>query len=392
MPKKAWVVIAVALGVIFFVTLWFVKSQTDQGAGVPIRIGAILPLTGSAALLGTEIKQGMELAIKEINSTGGIGGRRLEVIFLDSKNDAKEGVSAARKLLDLDQVPVIITAMSSVTMAIIPIIDKRKIVLFSTVTATPGLTQKSQWVFRDYYTTDTQGEAMARFLTEEAGVKAVAVLYINDDYGVTGTEVFRKIYSDRGGNILTSEAYEKASTDLRAQITKAMMHKPEAIHIIAYGQALAIAVRQIRELGYKGKILSYTGLVDQDVLKQAGSAAEGAIVVASTYDPQAPVGRVQKQFIETYREAFAKLPSHYPAFGYDATILLVEAMRGKGYLPEEIRQGLLTLGEQELVLGTVRVSENREVAFTQVIKIIRDGKPMTVVGRQASLASWPTNE
>lgn len=337
-----------------------------------IKVGAILPLTESAAILGNGVKEGMEIAVDNVNTTGGIKGQQLKVIFQNSQNDATKGLSALQMLLDVEKVPAVVVAMSSVTSAAIPVADKRQVVLFGTVTATPGLTKQSEWVFRNYYTTDAQGAVMARYLIDTE-IKKIAVIYINDDYGVTGTDAFRKSYAEMGGQVLAGEGYDKASTDMRAQITKAMADNPAAILLISYGSSLGNLVKQVRELGYQGKVLSYTGLVDPDVLKQAGTAADGANVVTSTYNPDKPVGTIEKRFVEAYQKRFGKLPSHYAAFGYDTLMMIVASMRESGTSSEQIRKGLGSIGKTELAMGEISIEPDREVHFLQVMKVIHKG-------------------
>lgn len=171
-------VITVVIASLMAFSVGCVKKEEKE-----IKIGAILPLTGSAALLGTETKEGIDIAIEEINSASGIKGSPIKVIYHYSQNDPKEGVSAFRVLTDIEKTPVIISSMSSVTKAIIPIANEKKVVLMATVTATPKITELSEWVFRNYYTTDIQGEVLSRFIVNKINIKKVGVLYLNDDYG-----------------------------------------------------------------------------------------------------------------------------------------------------------------------------------------------------------------
>lgn len=351
------------------ISLGCAKKQPEE-----IKIGAILPLTGTAALLGTETKEGIDIAVEEINRKGGIHGRRVKVIYHDSMNDPKEGLSAFRILTDIDKLPVIISSMSSVTKALIPSATEKKVVLVATVTAAPKITESSEWVFRNYYTTDVQGEVLATYVATKLGLKKMGVLYLNDDYGVTGYEAFKSGLEGNGGKVILAESYEKTDVDLRAQLLKLKAAKLEGICIVSYDNALVTALKQIKELKIQTKLFSYSGLADPKVLQLAGDSAEGVFVTVSDYDPSSPLEGKQKEFVDNYKQKFGKLPGHYPAFGYDTTILIAEAVKKGGYEPEKIRKALLDIKNLDLTLGQAVIQPNREVRFGQIVKVVNSGK------------------
>jgi len=139
MGKKAWISLTVAIAVgLFFVFAW--QSRTMKPGS--IEVGAILPLSGSASLLGQGVLEGIEMAAAEINTHGGINGKHVLLVTEDSKNDPKEAVSAFYKMTTTSNPIVIISEMSSVSKALAPLAERKKVVLFSTVTAAPDLTNK----------------------------------------------------------------------------------------------------------------------------------------------------------------------------------------------------------------------------------------------------------
>jgi len=143
--KKRWITLAIILVVIVGLLIVFTnvgKKSKDY------KIGAILPLTGSASYLGKNIQKGMELAQEEINNAGGINSVPLNIIFEDSMNDPKTGVSSYEKLVNNKSLNAIIVAMSTVTNAIIPLAKRDKIPLLCTAVSASGISKQSQWVFR----------------------------------------------------------------------------------------------------------------------------------------------------------------------------------------------------------------------------------------------------
>ena len=148
-----------------------------------IKIGAILPMTGQAASYGKWMKQGIEIAVDEINETGGISGKKFEVIFEDSKSDNRVGVDAANKLISIDKVKVIETTLTGVTQSIIPITERNKIILFTSATA-PGLTDGGVYVFRNETNMANEVDRMIEACKNELNIKNVALLYINNAVGI----------------------------------------------------------------------------------------------------------------------------------------------------------------------------------------------------------------
>ena len=150
-----------------------------------IRIGAILPLTGDIAEYGNRIKKGIDLAIEEIENQGGINGKRAKVLYEDSTGFPKGGVSAVQKLISINRVPIIIGAVaSSVTLAIVPQTTESKVVLFSPASSSPKLSGVSPFFFRDWPSDVLEARLLAEFTFNKLGIKKVAILNVNNDYGL----------------------------------------------------------------------------------------------------------------------------------------------------------------------------------------------------------------
>ncbi len=374
MDKKAWIGVAVVIAVgLFFVFTWQSRTMKPES----IEVGAILPLSGSASLLGQGVLEGIEMAVEEINTHGGINDKHVLLVSEDSKNDPKEAVSAFYKMTTTGKPFVIISEMSSVSKALAPLAERKKVVLFSTVTAAPDLTSINKWVFRNYYSTRTQGKALANFLTTRIKPQHIGILHLTDDYGVIGKNELINALKEKGINETTAEGYAKEATDLRAQITKLQTAKVDVICVIAYDEALARAFQKIRELGYEGILCTYTGLANPKVLEQAGSSAQGAYVAMADYDPENPTEGVQFSFIANYKAKYGTLPSHYPAFGYDTFMCVARAMKG-AISPDEVRERLTHMPSFEGVMGTIAISETREVEFSQTVRVVKDNKIMPI--------------
>ena len=339
------------------------------------KIGAILPLTGPGAVFGEEDKRGIILAVEDINSKGGINGKKIEVIFEDSKTDPKEAVTIFNKFLAFSIPPVILSELSSVGMALKPLIEENKIVMFI-IAAHPDLTKEGGYVFRMLPTASNQTERLARLASEELKLKNIAILYINDDLGDALRKSFINSFKNLKGRIRAVEAFDKEGVDFRPQITKIIAKKPQAIFVAGYGKALGIVIKQIREMGYEGLLLGTPEIPFPEVLSIAGKAAEEAIIIDVLIDENNPK---VKKFIEKFKRRFKKEPTLAAYLAYDMLQMVAVAIKKKGYTSEGIREGLLSIRRFPGLTGRLDVLSNGDVNFRLGLKVIKGGKAVPLV-------------
>ncbi|MCD6099653.1 MAG: ABC transporter substrate-binding protein, partial [Candidatus Marinimicrobia bacterium] len=211
--KKIWIGIGIAV-VVILVAVFF-GTQTKKGPEV-IKIGAILPLTGGAGKYGEDAKLGIELAVEENNAKGGIKGKLIKVIFEDDQSNPQQTVSAFRKLITVHGVPVIIGAMtSSSALAVAPIAEQNRVVLISPSASAPVLSDAGDFVFRNELSDAYGGVVQAELTWKKLRIKKVAIIYINNDYGVGVKDAFEKTFKKLGGEIVDSESFEPDAQDFR---------------------------------------------------------------------------------------------------------------------------------------------------------------------------------
>jgi branched-chain amino acid transport system substrate-binding protein len=174
-----------------------VKKEENE-----IRIGAILPLTGDAAEWGSNTKNGIDLAVDNINSGGGINGRKIKILYEDTQGMPQNGVAAIQKLINVEKLPTVIDdSMSSVTLAMAPIAENNKVVLLSVGATAPKISEAGKYIFRIWNSDDLEGKVSARFVYDDLKLKNAAILYINNDYGTGLDSVFKKAFEELGGKI-----------------------------------------------------------------------------------------------------------------------------------------------------------------------------------------------
>ena len=341
-----------------------------------IKIGAILPLTGSAAEIAEQHKEGIDFAVEEINRKGGIRGKRLEVIYEDDRNDPKQTVSAFNKLVDINKVAVVITVMSSPSMAVYPLAESKNVILFANC-GYPGITELSDWVFRDFPTSGQEARRMVRFAYENLQIRKLSILYINDAFGEGAMKVIKKEFEKQGGKILTVESFEKNKIDFKSSITRVLQSQPEAIYIYGYGKANGLVIKQIRELGYKGYILGSYNFSVEPSLSIAKDALEGTYFTAPSFNPNSSEEKI-RQFVKGFKEKYGTLPLWNTVYEYDAVHILAEAISKEGYSGKAIQRGLRAIGDFTGLAGKYRALPYGEWESELTIKTFKRGRQLIV--------------
>jgi len=369
--KKSWIAIVVAVVLALGIILALMRL-----AGEPheIRIGAVLPLTGGAGKYGEDAKLGIELAIEEENAKGGINGKFVKVVFEDDQSSPQQTVSAFRKLTTLDKVPVIIGAMtSSSALAVAPIAERSRVVLVSPSASAPALSNAGDYIFRNELSDAYGGLAQAKLTWSRLRIQKVAILYINNDYGVGVKDAFLQTFEKLGGEVLGTESFEPDAQDFRTQLTRIKQKSPEAIFMIAYKESIMI-LRQIKELGLKTKVLSTPLFEDREIIEKVGEAAEGVIYVYyGGFKPQSKDEQI-KRFVEAFRRSYNRDPGYYSALAYDATNIVLLAIKKGGIKSADIKNALYEIKDFLGVTGKTTFDANGDVTKPVILKTVKDGK------------------
>ena len=262
---------------LFLVFAVFMATNCAKEDVSSIRVGAILPLTGSAAPYGKNAQQGILLALDEINKNRGVKPK-IEVLFEDGKTNSKDGVAALLKFHDVEKIPFIIGDINSTSvLAMAPIAEEKHVILLSPGASNPKISDAGEFIFRNWHSDALEGEVDARFAYEKLGWKKAAVLYVNAGYGAGLAEVFQKRFQELGGKVVSYEAYPQDATDMRQQITRILETDTDGIFLPGWPKEMSVALRQLKQLGSKLPILSVQGFDDPSILQLAGAAAEGVI-------------------------------------------------------------------------------------------------------------------
>jgi branched-chain amino acid transport system substrate-binding protein len=341
------------------------------------KIGALMDVTGPIANFMGPLQNAVALAMKHVNAQGGLLKGKGVIVVGDTQGGAQTAVDAAGKLVNIEKVPVIMGAfMSSTTMAAanattIP----AGVVLLSPTSTTPAMTNlvDKDTVFRLVPSDNYQGEVMARMVLK-AGIKKVAVTYVNNDYGVGIGNTFMDAYKKAGGTITSSAKHEEKKNSYRSELATLTAGGPEALVVIAYaGDSGGIIVKQAVEGGLFKRFIGTDGLRDEALIKDVGAKALADSFFSAPTSPadNKAQGMLHKMFDDEFKSGSDKA---FVDQTYDATFMTALAVEKAGStdrskIPAALRA--IATGKGEVILPG---------EWAKAKKLIAEGKPITYVG------------
>lgn len=339
-----------------------------------IKIGCITPLTGDGASYGKSTKQGIDMAVEEINTLGGINGNKIEIIYEDDQMKPQMGINAIQKLITVDKVSVIIGAFgSSITLAIAPIAEKNKTILFSASSTADAIKDAGDYIFRNVPPNSKQGKDIANFCIDKLKAKTAAIFYMNNDYGISLKRTFEKAFYERGGTVVSIESYNPNDNDFRTQLSKIKIRNPEIISYPGHYKESGLILKQAKELGIKSTFIGGDGSFAPELIKIAGNAAESSFYAMMAMGFGVSDTDINK-FTERFKEKYGEEPSVYSAYAYDALMIIVEAIKRGGDTSESIKNALYQMKNFKGVTGITTFDKFGEVDKAFYIYEVKSGE------------------
>ncbi|MGI5173049.1 ABC transporter substrate-binding protein [Treponema sp. OMZ 840] len=301
----------------------FKKKKSDT-----IAIGGIFPLSGPVAVYGTEARNGVELAISEINAAGGIAGKQVVLISEDDEGNPEKTVNVYKKLTTKNGVKIIIGSLTSgATAAITSLAQAQKVVLLAPAATMTSITDAGDYVFRACFIDPFQGTVGGKFTAETLGKKRAAVLYdVANDYSVGLYENFKIAFEKSGGSVVAAESYSTGDKNFNAQLTKIKSANPDVVYLPDYYGVVALIAKQLRAQGINTEIVGgdgWGGLVD----KAGDEVLKG--FYSDHYAADSTEPRVKK-FVDSYTKMYNSTPVSFAALAYDCVYLLKDAIEKAG--------------------------------------------------------------
>ncbi len=325
-----------------------------------IKVGHLASMTGSTATFGTETDSGIRFAMEELNAAGGVDGKKFEVQTLDNRSLPEEARTVATKFTGDDSIVAVIGDVSSGrTIAAAPVLDRKGIPMVSPAATNAEVTKKGPHVFRVCFIDPFQGYAMAKFAKDNLKLTKVAILRDKkNEYSVGLADVFAAEFKKLGGTIVGDAAYQEGDSDFRAQLAQLKAAAPEALFVPGYYGEVGPIAQQSKELGLNVPLLGGDGWDSPDLVKGAGGALEGSYF-STHYSPDEKRAKVES-FVKDYQGKYGKQPSGNAALGYDAMMILADAIKRAGSVDREaITKALAETKGFDGVTGNITIDAER---------------------------------
>ena len=303
-------------------------SAKPATAAEPLLIGYQMPLSGDRSQYGEAFRNSAEIKLKAFNAAGGVDGTPVEIVYEDSKNDPKEAIAIARKFADNPKILGVLGDFSStVSMAAAEVYAKAGVPQLSQTASHPDYTKISKWQFRNITTQAYEGPFVADWM-RGTGAKTVAIIAIQNDWGISAAENFETAFKAKGGKVTATEYFNPGTRDFRSILTKIGRSKPDAIYLCMFYEEGASALQQAKQLNVKSAMFSTSSLYSPKLIELGGDAVDG-LRMASTFVPENPAKNVQT-FVSEYKSNYGDAPNMFAAQAYDAVGIMLDALKTAG--------------------------------------------------------------
>jgi len=351
-------------------------NANQQGQeSTEIVIGEFGSLTGTTATFGISTKNGIDMAIDEINKNGGLLGKQVRVVVEDDQGKPEEAQTVVTKLITKDQVIAVLGEVaSSRSLAAAPVAQTNGIPMISPSSTNPKVTQVGDYVFRVCFIDPFQGLVMAKFAANTLKIKNAAILRdIKNDYSVGLADVFAMNFKSMGGNIVADESYSEGDTDFSAQLTSIKAKNPEAIFVPGYYTEAGLIARQAKKLGIAAPLMGGDGWDSPKLIEIGGEALNGSYF-SNHYSQDDPSPIIQK-FVSDYKTRFNQVPDALAGLGYDSAAVLFDAIKRANSLePSKIRDAIAQTKDFQGVTGKITIDAERNAVKPAVVLQVKDGK------------------
>ena len=338
-------------------------GEGTEPEGETIKIGFLGGLTGGHSHYGIETLKGMRMAVDDINAAGGVNGKMLEIVEGDHGSNSGEAANVTQKLITQGVSAIVGDPTTGITKSAAQICQPAEVVLMSAGAVGTGVVEIGDYIFRDTLLDAVAAPAVTRYLSEDLGWKKVALVTTTGlPYSESLTEIFKPALADHGIEIVSEQSIMEKDTNFSAQVTQLSQIEFDGVVFTGYYTEGALFMKEMRKQGLDHVMVGGDGLLGKELYELGGNAVEGSMVYAGfAVDTESAEGKTAA-FIEAYKAANnGALPDMFPAQGYDAVMLLADAMKAANSSdPKVFRDKLAQTKDWEGVTGTITFDENRE--------------------------------
>ncbi|MDB5894192.1 MAG: transporter substrate-binding protein [Rhodoferax sp.] len=352
-------------------------SAVSGFAQQTIKIAGIVELSGPGTTSGTFFNNGAQLAVKEINASGGILGKKIEYSANDTQSNPGVAKGLTQKAVDQDVFAIFGPVFSGSIMVSMAESRRAEIPNFTGGEAAAITQQGNPYVFRTSFTQDTAMPKVARYMSDTMKLKNIAVIYVNNDFGKGGLDAIKRALAPSATKVLGEISTDSGQIDFSAAVLKAKQLNPEAIFAYTNEEESARLLRELRKQGWTKPVIGETTLTGQKVIELAGDAANGAIGhVGLTVDAPLPAVRA---FRAKYEKEYKTISDHNGMKGYSGMYVLKAAIEKVGKLDRKAVANAMhsikvTAAQQPGVLMDVSFNEKGDLDRDSFIVEVKNGK------------------
>ncbi len=377
------------IGVIFSAAAFLFLFGCQKDSARNVRVGVITSLTGSQAAFGEAHRNGYAIALDEINSKGGVLGKKLELDTYDDQSKPEQAVQGVSKLVDQDRVPVLLGSYSSEsTKAIIPAVNQRQVpLIIPTATADNVMDSKSPWIFRICAGANDYAHATLDFLKANGAPKKIAIVYENTNFGQANRRSMEAAAKEAGMEVVAIESYEAKSPDYKPVLQRVKQANPDVIYLCSYLLDAGTLMRQAQEIDLNPKYYTSAGTgfaaAEFPTAKGAGKNAEYTFSVSQWLPAVQWEG--SKQFDAEYFKRFNSHPAYHAIQAYAALLVAADAINKAGSLDSgKIRDSIKVLDLPSTPFGPVHFDANGQNQHPVLITQVQGGEYKIVFPQSAA--------
>lgn len=348
---------------------------SNGGGSGPIVVGYYGDLSGNTSSFGQSTKNGVEMAVDEINQAGGIEGRSVQIVVEDDQGEPNKAATVVSKLINQDKVQAVLGEVaSSNSLAAAPKAQEAKVPMISPSSTNPQVTQVGDYIFRVCFIDPFQGEVMAKFAANNLKAKRAAILYdFNSDYSRGLFQFFTRSFKQLGGEIVSEQSYTQRDRDFSGQLTAIRAANPDVIYVPGYYGEVGVIANQTKQLGIKAPLLGGDGW-DSPRLWELGGAALNGNYISNHYSVDDPSPAIQK-FVADYKARYKMLPDALAALGYDSMKVLADAIKRAGGTDSvKLRDAIAQTKNFAGVTGSITIDSDRNAVKPAVVLKLQDSK------------------
>ncbi len=339
----------------------------------PIKLGGAFNLSGRHYDLGVSGRNGAILAVEELNAAGGVGGRRLELLVRDDRQEAEAARRAVQDLVDQGVVAIVGHMTSAMTEATLAQADRARVLMVSPTSSASQFGGRDDWLVLLYLSTRASTAALVERMAEVEKVRRLAIVQDLSNRAFTQAwvdDVTAELVR-RGGEVAVVPFTSGEARPLRQVAALALAGRPDGVLLLANSLDTASLCQQLRKLDARIPVFGSDWGFTQDAVAQGGSAVEGA-VFTNKIDMDDPSPAFQR-FRDAYQARFARPADFAAALSYEAVQLVAAGLR-RDATREGLRAAVLGLGTFQGLQGELRVDANGDVARRQLIMTVRGGR------------------